>query len=92
MEYKCKSLLIARMPRGEHENKTAVVKLFSKNDPHLTENFPTEELVFENTKRVILHGMTVKYMTEGNDLIVNDLKSVKIEEVKGHHTVEIWGK
>ena len=92
MNYKAKSMLIARMPRGKHENKTAVVKLFNTNDPHLSDKFPSKEIKFENTKRVILHNMTVKYMTEGNDLIINDLNSVKIEKVKDHHTIEIWGK
>jgi len=89
MKYKTKSILITRLPRkGDNEFKTASIKLFKVNDPHKTTEFPTKELEYDNVEKVILKKFKINYFLEGNDLIINDLKSINIEKKK--NIIEIY--
>lgn len=78
--YKVKSILIARMPRGENEYKTATIKLFNTNSPHRKNVLPDKQLDFPSTRKVIIEKLTVEYLTEGNDLVVNNLEEIDILE------------
>ena len=81
MKYATKSLLIARLPRkGDNEFKTASIKLFNINDPHKTDELPTESLEYENIEKIIIKNKEIDYFLEGNDLIINNLEEINIEE------------
>jgi len=89
MEYKTKSIIIGRKKRSE-ETYPCFVHLFDINDPHKTGEVPVKMLDFTKVHKVILKGLDVNYLLEGNDLVVNDLVSVEITEDGSH--VYISGK
>lgn len=81
MKYKTKSILVTRMPRkGNNEFKTASIKLFKINDPHKTAELPTKMLEYINIEKILLKKLDIDYYLEGNDLIINNLKNIKIEK------------
>jgi len=81
MEVDFKSILVARKPRKEEEDvfKTAIVKMFNSNDPHVTGKMPDKEEEYSNIEKVMIKGFDVKFETEGNDIILNDAGKVLIE-------------
>jgi hypothetical protein len=79
MEYKTKSVIIGRK-KGDSENYVCFVNLFEKNDPHFSDLVPTKFMDFNNIVKVSIIGLKVNYFLTGNDLVINDLKSVKIEQ------------
>lgn len=89
--YKAKSILVARMPREGNEYKTATVKLFDTNSPHRKGVLPEKQLDFPSTRKVVIKGLDVEYLTEGNDLVINNLEEVDISE-QDSITVVISGK
>jgi len=68
------------MPRGGNEYKKAVIKLFNTNSPHRKNLLPDETLDFPNTRKVIIEKLTLDYLTEGNDIVINDLEEVEIKQ------------
>ena len=89
MKYKTKSVLIARLPRkGDNEFKTASIKLFKINNPHMTQELPDKQLEYEDIEKIVIKNKTLNYFLEGNDLIINELKEITIEK-KGS-TIEIY--
>lgn len=89
MEYKTKSVLVARLPRkDDNEFKTASIKLFNVNDPHLTQVMPIEDIEYENVEKIKIKNLELNYFLEGNDLIINNLEKINIE--KKENIVEIF--
>jgi hypothetical protein len=82
MKYTAQSVMIGRKPReGDDEFKTATVSLFAKNNPHLHGEAPLKTMDFRNVEKVRLRDLVnISYYTEGNDLVVNNLKEVEIEQ------------
>ncbi len=85
--YKATSAVIGRMPRAspQHEFKTAFIKLFDVMEPLKTEKFPLQDLVFENTEKVVFNSCIppLNYYVEGNDLVLVGLTEFTVEK-KGH--------
>jgi hypothetical protein len=93
MEYATKSIIVDRKKDKDHPNKDlpyiVEVKLFSINNPHQTDEVPVKSLEFENIHRVIFKDLEVNFLPRGADIIINDLKKVKIEvDPKGHVTIQ----
>jgi hypothetical protein len=81
MKYTTKSVLVTRLPRkNDNEFKTASIKLFKLNNPHMTNELPVETLEYENVEKVIIKEKEVDYFLEGNDLIINNLEEVNVEK------------
>tara|TARA_Y100000310_G_C20691313_1_gene822431 strand:+ start:2658 stop:2927 length:270 start_codon:yes stop_codon:yes gene_type:complete len=81
MKYATKSVLVTRLPRkGDNEFKTASIKLFKINDPHMTDELPDETIEYENIEKIIIKVKEVDYFLEGNDLIINNLEEVNVEK------------
>ena len=80
-EYNIKSVMIGRKPRvnTNDEYKMLSLAFFNENNPHKTEGFPVEELDFPNTEKIRIIELNSSYYLEGNDIIINDLKKIKIE-------------
>ncbi|TKJ17038.1 hypothetical protein CEE44_00700 [Candidatus Woesearchaeota archaeon B3_Woes] len=88
MKYATKSVLVARLPRkGNNEFKTASIKLFEINNPHKTDQLPTENLEFENIEKIKIKNQESDYFLEGNDIIINNLEFIHIDK-KGS-TIEL---
>jgi hypothetical protein len=72
-----KSALIGRLPRKEGAKfKTAVVRLFTVNNPHKTTEFPTKTYEFSDIEKIRIRRMNVSYYLEGNDIVINDLEEL----------------
>ncbi|MBN2881283.1 hypothetical protein JXM83_04500 [Candidatus Woesearchaeota archaeon] len=82
MKYTASSMMIGRKPRGGNTFKTAFVKFFDTNDPLGPEVLPKEEIDFEDVREVIFSGFDIRYLLEGNDLLVTNIKQVEITENK----------
>ena len=83
MKYDAKSAIIGRMPRKEgDDHKTLFVKVFDVEKPLREMDFPTEELEFPNTKKVIFEGKFPVYYLEGNDMIYRYINSLEILKEK----------
>ena len=79
--HKTKSILVARFPRkGENEFKTALIKLFDVNNPHMTKELPIESFEYENIEKIIIKNKETNYFLEGNDLVINDLEEIDIDK------------
>jgi len=90
MKHEAKSVLIGRKknPDGEEEGdvRPCFVSLFDHNNPHLSEIGPEDVLEFSKVHKVILNGLKVNYLLPGNDIVLNNLKSVTVEE-EGKHLI-----
>jgi len=74
--YKTKSVMLSRKPRANEDDefKTALIALYKVNNPHKTGDVPTEDL-------------NVSYYLEGNDLVINDLKSIDLGVDEENHKI-----
>ncbi|MGM5488258.1 MAG: hypothetical protein ACQESG_04885 [Nanobdellota archaeon] len=86
MKHTTKSIIVGRKKREREtdENHPCFVHLFDHNNPHTSGEVPKEMLDFPHTHKVILKGLDINYLLEGNDLVVNDLEDVDITVVEGH--------
>lgn len=74
-----KSALIGRLPRKEGAKfKTAVVRLFTVNNPHKTTEFPVKTYEFDDVEKIRIRRLNVSYYLEGNDIVINDLDEIYI--------------
>ena len=81
MKYATKAVLVTRLPRkNDNEFKTASIKLFKINDPHMTDELPIETIEYENVEKIIIKDKEINYFLEGNDMIINDLEEINVEK------------
>ncbi len=90
MEYKTKSVIIGRMKRKDKEDDVypCFVSLFDINDPHKTAEVPTKKLEFEDMHKIIIKNVDLNYLLAGNDLVINNLESIKIVDEEPHLYIE----
>lgn len=81
MEYTTNSLIISRKKNKELQTYNVLIALYDITDPHNSSIEPIEVLEFESVKQVVIKKLTVNFLTEGNDLVINGLNSVNISEV-----------
>lgn len=79
MDYEAKSLVIGRKKKIE-DDYPVFVSLFNINDPHLTNEVPIKMFDFSKVKKIIIDCNTVEYWPYGSDIVINNLKSVSIEQ------------
>lgn len=90
--YKTKSIIIGRKKRSNpnDDNRPCFVALFDMNNPHKQSKAPNKILDFETKHRIMIKGLDLSYLLEGNDIVINDLKEISVEE-EGYHVI-ITGK
>ncbi len=86
--YQCKSVIIGRrFPREKIVDGEVVypcfVNLCDYNNPHLSTKTPFKFLDFMAHK-IIIEGLIVHYLIPGNDLVINNLKSITIRQEGPH--------
>ena len=91
MEYKTKSAVIGRKKVAE-DKYNCIISLFDVNDPHLSKKVPTEPLEFENIDHVHINGLNFKFCLMGNDIVLNNLKSIDIEFNEKERTLDVSGE
>jgi hypothetical protein len=86
MKYKAKSIIIGRKkrPNKEQEDYPCFINLFTMNDPHKSGKVPEKMLDFPKIHKVMIRGLDVNYLLPGNDIVINNLKSVDIEVDEPH--------
>ena len=79
-EFDSKCIMLARKPAVEGADfKTAMIALFDSNNPHKTGEVAKEVLEFDNMEKIRIRDLNVSYYLEGNDIVINDLKKVRLE-------------
>jgi len=75
--------IVSRKPEEKDDDfKTAVIGLYTENNPHKKGLFPFMTYEFTNIEKIRLKGLNVSYYLEGNDLIINDLEELMILKEK----------
>ena len=94
LTYKTKSVMLSRKPRAQDgdEFKTLVIALFDKNNPHKTGETPTQVLEYPNMEKIRIRDLSVSYYLEGNDTVINDLKSIELEIDEDNRKIVLRGK
>lgn len=79
-EYKTKCVVIGRKKRKDNTKELypCFVALFDKNNPQESGKAPEKVLDYDNMVGVRIKGCDIDYLLAGNDLIINNLKSVQI--------------
>jgi len=80
-KHKAKCAMLSRKPRTNEDDdfKTAVIALFNENNPHKTGKTPLKVLEFPNMEKIRVRNLNVSFYLEGNDIVINDLKEIKLE-------------
>lgn len=91
MKCETKSAIVGRKgKRDEEGNSPVFVNLFKINDPHKTSEVPFKFLDFNKIHKIIIHDLTVNYMIEGSDILINNLKFIEVKEKEGH--LDVYGE
>ena len=91
-KYKAKSVVISRKPAHDKEESwSAFIGLFEENNPHLKAKVPFEIIEIKNVEKVRIRELrNISYYLMGNDVVINNLKEVKIDSKNG--VVTLTGK
>lgn len=82
--YNARAAIVGRKPSEKGQGYTAFIALYDVNEPHKSGKAPLSVLEFPNARNVRIVGVReVKYMLEGNDLILNDLGTIDVAEENG---------
>ncbi|MCF7861924.1 hypothetical protein K9M79_06785 [Candidatus Woesearchaeota archaeon] len=80
--YEAKSVIIGRKKKINDELKRpCFISLFDVNDPHKSGEVP-KKIIDAVTYSILINGLNVKYLLPGNDIVINNLRSVTIEHTE----------
>lgn len=92
MIYEAKSIIVGRKKREDktQEGKPCFVAIYkSINNPHTSGKVPDEIVDFEDMHKVIINNpVSLNYLLEGNDLVINDLQSIEVRDDGGHLVID----
>lgn len=90
--YYNKSVIISRKPGKKKEGRwTLQVALFDENNPHLKGKVPFRVIELKEVEKVRIRDLrNISFYLVGNDLVINDLKSLNIDLNQG--IVTLTGK
>lgn len=77
--FKVKSIMLGRKQKvmGSH---LTFISLFSVNNPHLSVKAPEKMFDYIDITNVHINGLITHYLPTGNDLVIDNLKSVEISK------------
>lgn len=90
-EYKTKSVIIGKKgKRDKEDNYPIFVNLFDTNDPHKNpDEMPKKFLEYNGIHKIIINKLNVEYLLIGKDILINNLKKIKISvDDMGHLIIE----
>ena len=92
MRYTTKSAIIGRKKRENERDEAypCFISLFDINNPHTSGKVPVTILDFPLVHKVVIRGLDVNYLLEGNDIVVNNLEYIDVRVEEGH--IHITGK
>ena len=87
--FNAKSAVISRKPRIRPDGfKSAWIGLFDENNPHLKGRAPFKVLEIPEIEKVRIKDLcNVSYYLMGNDIVINDLKTIRITQEKNILTI-----
>jgi len=86
MEFNAKSIIISRKKIVRYENYNCIISLFDVNEPHKGAKEPFNILEYEDVQKVMIKMLNIEYLLFGSDIMIDNLKKVKIEQ-KGKHLI-----
>jgi hypothetical protein len=85
MKCEAKSAIVGRKGKRDEEGSSPVfVNLFRINDPHKSSEVPFKFLDFEKVHKINISKLSLSYLIEGSDILINDLKWIDVKEKDGH--------
>jgi hypothetical protein len=85
MKYQAKSAIIGRKGKRDEEGSSPVfVNLFKINDPHKTSEVPIKFLDYKKIHKINIKKLSLSYLIEGSDILINDLKWIDVKSKEGH--------
>jgi len=87
MKVLAKSIIVSRRKVVKDETYNCVISLFNQNNPHLGQEEPFDIVEFDNIHKVIIKNLNVNYLLFGNDIVINNLKSLDVSSDKEHVTI-----
>ena len=83
--YDVKSVVISRKPiHDKEESWSAFIGLFNENNPHLKGKEPFKIIEVKETEKIRIRELrNISYYLQGNDIVINNLKTVTISEEEG---------
>jgi len=91
-EYKTKSAIIGKKGKmDDNENFPIFVNLFDVNDPHKDPDVVPKKFLEYKVHKIILKGLEVEYLLVGKDMVINNLKKIRLS-VEGHGHLVVSGE
>jgi len=91
MKIEAKSAIVGRKgKRDEEGNSPVFVNVFKINNPHKTSEVPIKFTDFDKIHKINIHKLTLSYLIEGSDILINNLKWIEVKERDGH--LDIYGE
>lgn len=81
MEEKAKSMIVGRKKISE-DLYNSIITLFDIENPHLSTDMPKKTLEFRCAKVEFSRPIKFDFLTNGNDIVINGISSVRFEEKK----------
>lgn len=83
--FQAKSVIISRKPiHDQEESWSAFIGLFQENNPHLKGKEPFKILEIKNIEKVRIKELrNISFYLQGNDVVINNLKTVQISSKEG---------
>ena len=76
-----KSVIIGRK-KVEDDLYNVMITLFDANNPHLLTEMPKKTFDYECNAVNFLTPIKFKFLTHGNDIVINDISEISISEDK----------
>lgn len=87
-EFKTKSAIIGKKGSlDKDENYPVFVNLFDVNDPHKDPNTVPKKFLEYKIHKIIIKGLTVEYLLIGKDMVINNLKKIRLSYENGGHLI-----
>lgn len=92
--YETKSVVLSRKPGKDKDGLwTAVIALFTQNNPHLKGEVPFKTVDIEDVVKIRLHELrNVSFYLMGNDLVINNMKYLDVEFDENSRIITLTGE
>ncbi len=91
-EFKTKSAIIGKKGKmDDNEDFPIFVNLFDVNDPHKDPNTVPKRFLEFKVHKIIIKNLEVEYLLVGKDMVINNLKKIKLS-VEGHGHLVVSGE
>lgn len=83
-----KSVIVGRK-KVDDDIYYSIITLFDINDPHLSTEMPKKTFEFECNSVNFVNPLKFKFLTQGNDIVINNISEITIKENKEEKEVVV---